>query len=213
MPDTIVRPGNHNGDAYAARNKLGVAIAALAEERERHDHLVAAQDRAHHDLQAVHGSLLNAQDALTKARRAKPQELAYAYASGSETLQLRHSVAEADALVKRRKDELEHLQEIDRALTAEIEQVEVRLRNCQSAVHEALSRVVAASTEFGSFCDELDKTWLRLRSLKVAADNNVTQRYVTLHPASRFSRTARYRFGNVGFSFRCIFGEPQVVKS
>src|SRR5262249_41886098 len=43
----------------------------------------------------------------------------------------------------------------------------------------------------------------------IAPDNHVTQRYVPPHPASRFSRTARYRFGKVGFSFRCIFGEPQ----
>src|SRR5215813_9173765 len=43
----------------------------------------------------------------------------------------------------------------------------------------------------------------------IVADNHVTQRYVPPHPASRFSRTTRYRFGNVGFSFRCIFGEPQ----
>jgi hypothetical protein len=45
--------------------------------------------------------------------------------------------------------------------------------------------------------------------VKVAADNHVTQRYVPLHPASRFSRTTRYRCGNFGLSSRCVFGEPQ----
>ena len=46
----------------------------------------------------------------------------------------------------------------------------------------------------------------------IAADNHVTQRYVPPTSGERFSRTARYRCGNVGFSFRCIFGEPQVAK-
>src|SRR5262249_34650274 len=47
----------------------------------------------------------------------------------------------------------------------------------------------------------------------IAADNHVTQRYVPPHPASQFSRTARYRCGNVGFSFRFIFGEPDLFWS
>ena len=48
--------------------------------------------------------------------------------------------------------------------------------------------------------------------VKVAADNHVTQRYLPLHPASRFSRTARYRCGNLGLSSRCVFGEPQLLE-
>jgi hypothetical protein len=47
------------------------------------------------------------------------------------------------------------------------------------------------------------------RRVKIAADNHVTQRYVPPRLASRFSRTARYRCGNVGLSSRSIFGEPQ----
>jgi chromosome segregation ATPase len=167
MPD-IVRPGN--SDPYAARDALRKALDAQREERERHDFLTAGQTKAEASLRDAATALANAQDDLTTTRRKRPAELAYGFAAGQELLQLRHSVAEAQALVTRRESEVQHYREILEALEREIAQVEVRLRNCQSAVHEALARVIATSTEFAAFCDELDHAWLRLRSLKVAAD-------------------------------------------
>ena len=169
MPD-LSRPGDQIDQQRQARDRLRNALAAQAEERDRHDFLAAGKDRAEAELREATAALANAKDDLTTARRKQPAELAYSFAAGHETLQLRHSIAEASAMVERRDSEVQHYREILDALAKEIEQVEVRLRNHQSRVHEALASVIATSTEFATFCDDLDKTWLRQRSLKVAAD-------------------------------------------
>jgi chromosome segregation ATPase len=166
MPDTITRPGNHNGDAFAARDRLRQAIAELTRERARHDHFLNAQTRVQDDLRQANSALLDAQDALAKARRKQPADLAWNYANGQETLTLRHGIAEVSALVERRNAEVQHYRDVSDALEREIEQVEVRLRNCQSAVHEALARVVATSPELQAFLQDLAATWKKLRTLK-----------------------------------------------
>jgi hypothetical protein len=176
MPD-LVRPnaGTVPSDdlQHAARDRLRQALDAQRDEKERFDYLYAAKERLADDLRRAHGKLADARDALHASRTTAPLETVYAYAAGEE-LRHRQSIAEGEALVQRRQNELDALNDVDHGLDHELSAVEARLRTRTAMVQAALAQVIETSPEFAALCTEIQKTWQRLRTLKVTGDHILT---------------------------------------
>jgi predicted nucleic acid-binding Zn-ribbon protein len=149
----------------ALRARLREAIAAVAQEDARLDRLEDGHARAREESWHVRSQLVDAEDALRKAANDAPQRKVYEYLNGDIALAA-DPVAEAETTAEAARREVARIDELETALTAEIQQTQYRVQALRRELYEAMAAVVTASPEYRALIDDHRATWRHLRSLK-----------------------------------------------
>jgi chromosome segregation ATPase len=149
------------------RERLRTAIGRVTEESNRLNGLEDGQRRAQERLRTARQTLEEAEAALRKLQQNSPTELAYAFANNE--LADQQALTETTTTIDHHRQEQDRLVGIDEALSNEIAQSQVRLRQRQRDLYSVMADVVITSDEYTSLLAEIDATWVRLRSLRVAA--------------------------------------------
>jgi hypothetical protein len=149
------------------RDTLRAAIAANKAESDRLTALEQGQLRAIDQRRLAYTAMQEAEAALSEARRQDPVDSAYAFVN--QEIGDRQDLIQKEALLDRCRKEHDRLTEIETTLQGEITQGQARLRSCQRDVHAAMAEVVTQSPEYLHLLDEIDASWMKLRSLRCAA--------------------------------------------
>jgi DNA repair exonuclease SbcCD ATPase subunit len=153
-------------DLSIQRDNLLSAIAQLQDERQRLTSLEEAREKAREQSRVASSKLTEAETNLRQARDAEPQRLAYAFASGG--INAVSPLSSAQLALEAAQAEASQIKHIEQALDTELVQVNNRLRDRQTALHQALAGVVCNSAEFHHLFDELTNAFARIRGIRKA---------------------------------------------
>src|SRR5215471_2959778 len=123
------------------RAALAAAIAALANEQNRHQALEAAQHRVHTERHNASDALRNAETNLHEAQRQEDGRRVYAFVN-AEDPDVNSPVTVAEATVANAQHQLTKAEELEHALETEIARVETQLGYRRSSLTKAKSEVV-----------------------------------------------------------------------
>jgi hypothetical protein len=173
MSDTAVlrRPGAEIQPS--ARDRLRAAIANFVEERERINGLEQGRDRAQDEQRQLRTELIEAERELASARHDEQVSTAYSYINREATdggLLLAEKSAELDRIGR----QIQRSEEVERAIAAEIEQAERRLRMRQRDLNEAMGDFLCSSPQCAELLNAVEAVWRHLRTLMVLGGEFIT---------------------------------------
>jgi hypothetical protein len=159
-------PPDVDDDNIEARDALLTAIAALQEERQRHDALEAGREKARSQNRELSNKVAEAEAELKRTKDAENSHIAYSFISGS--YDAASPVSTAQAALDTLQCDYAQTEHIEAALDNEIASVSHRLDRAQDAVYAALAALVVNSAEFEQLFAEQTKAWARLRGIRKA---------------------------------------------
>jgi chromosome segregation ATPase len=149
------------------RDKLRTALTNLQAEKDRLTSLQDGRNRAREQRWALGCQLRDAQYELRRTLAEEPSRLAHAFAAGEDRNGIT-PVEAAQTALDRVQAEHQKIEQVEEALDTEIVTVSNNLRERQTAVCTAMSRLVISSPEYQSLLDEHRATWKRLRTIREA---------------------------------------------
>jgi chromosome segregation ATPase len=149
------------------RDQLRQALANLQIEQQKLASLEDGRNRAREQRWSLGPKLRDAQFELRKALAEEPRRLAHAYAAG-EDRDAMTPVEAAQTALDRVQAEHQKIEQVEEALDTEIATVSNNLRERQTAVYTAMSKLAISSPEYQSLLDEHRAAWKRLRTIREA---------------------------------------------